>query len=156
MEMMKKMMANVKTMKKCLSVLMTAVSDTGLMKVLSGMAFGSFSSSPAWLFPVLISLCICVMRAFIPTTTAVIALFAPMLLALSAQTGMNESHLLLMLSFWAASALLLVFTEPIYLIAYKIDYFTATDLLKAGALPSLALAVTAGPMIAILARLAGI
>ena len=138
------------------SVLMTAISDTGLMKMVSGSAFNAFSSAPVWLLPMLLSLCICLMRAFIPTTTAVIALFAPMLLALPAHAGLNEAQLLLMLSFWAASALLLVFTEPIYLIAYKNGFFTQGDLLKAGALPSVLMAMAVSAAIGILARFAGI
>ena len=138
------------------SVLMTAVSDTGLMKLISGAAFRGFSSVPPWLLPMLLSLCICVMRAFIPTTTAVIALFAPMLLALPAGTGLSDGQLMLMLSFWAASALLLVYTEPIYLISYKSGYFSAGDLLRAGALPSLLMASAVSAMIGVMIRFAGI
>ncbi len=138
------------------SVLMTAISDTGLMKMISGAAFRGFSSMPTWLLPMMLSLCICAMRAFIPTTTAVIALFAPMLLALPVGAGLSDGQLMLMLSFWAASALLLVYTEPIYLISYKSGYFSAGDLLRAGAMPSLLMAAAVSAMIGVLIRLAGI
>ena len=85
-----------------------------------------------------------------------IALFAPMLLALPVGMGLSDGQLMLMLSFWAASALLLVYTEPIYLISYKTGYFSAGDLLRAGAMPSLLMAAAVSALIGVLIRLAGI
>ena len=59
---------------------------------------------------------------------------------------MSVSALLMTASFWAATALLLIHTEPIYLISYKEGYFREADLLRVGVVPSLVLsaAATAG------------
>ena len=105
---------------------------------------------------IIISLVIYLLRAFIPTTTAVIALFAPMLISVSQTTGLSISALLMTASFWAASALLLIYTEPIYLISYKEGYFRELDLLKTGIIPSLALSAAATFVIYYLTCLVGI
>ena len=125
------------------SILMTAVSNTGLLSDISTALFGNTSSFAPLFVMVIISLVICLLRAFIPTTTAVIALFAPMLISVSQTTGLSISALLMTASFWAASALLLIYTEPIYLISYKEGYFREADLLKTGIIPSLILSVAA-------------
>lgn len=44
--------------------------------------------------------------------------------------------LLLVAAYWAASALLFVFTEPIYMITYEGKYYKAMDLFKVGAIPT--------------------
>lgn len=137
------------------SILMTAVSGTGLLSDISGALFGNISSLSPVLIIIIISLVICLLRAFIPTTTAVIALFAPMLISVSQTTGLRIAPLLMTASFWAASALLLIYTEPIYLISYKEGYFSEADLLKTGALPSLILCVAATLGIAGITRLLG-
>ena len=137
------------------SILMTAVSGTGLLSDISGALFGNISSLSPVLIIIIISLVICLLRAFIPTTTAVIALFAPMLISVSQTTGLRIAPLLMTASFWAASALLLIYTEPIYLISYKEGYFSEADLLKTGALPSLILCVAATLGIAGITQLLG-
>lgn len=125
------------------SILMTAISNTGLLTSVSMMLLGNFTElSPLLLLPI-ISVCICAMRSFVPTTTAVIALFAPILISVAEVSNQNILVLLLIASFWAAAALLLVYTEPIYLIAYNEKYFEAKDLLRVGAIPSLILAFIA-------------
>ena len=138
------------------SVLMTAISDAGLLTDVSNALFGNIGSLAPIVIMVIISLVICVLRSFIPTTTAVIALFAPMLISISQTTGLSICALLMTASFWAASALLLIYTEPIYLITYKEGYFSETDLLKTGIIPSLALSVIATLVIDFLTRLLGI
>ncbi|MEE1262113.1 SLC13 family permease [Ruminococcus sp.] len=128
------------------SILMTAVSNTGLLSDISGALFSNITTLSPLLVMMIISLVISVLRAFIPTTTAVIALFAPMLISISETTGLSVSALLMTASFWAATALLLIHTEPIYLISYKEGYFREADLLRVGVVSSLVLsaAATAG------------
>lgn len=125
------------------SVLMTAVADTGLLSALAQSVFNSMGGMAPLVLLMIISLVICLFRAVIPTTTAVIALFAPMLISIAGATGLSLATLLLIASFWAASALLLIYTEPIYLIAYQKNYFTQKDLIKCGAVPSLLLCAAA-------------
>lgn len=118
------------------SIIMTAISNTGLIATIAEMAFAKIAGCPELLMLILISLSICVFRAFIPTTTAVIALFGPMLLSIADMSGISSVSLLLILSFWAATALLLVYTEPIYLITYRAGYYKEKDLLAVGIIPS--------------------
>ena len=75
--------------------------------------------APDILILISVSLVICVIRAFIPTTTAVVALIAPMLVGIAYITTLEFAPMLMVVAFWAATALLLVHTEPIYLITYK-------------------------------------
>lgn len=135
------------------SVLMTAIADTGLLSDVAKAVFSGTEGLAPWILLMLISLVICVFRAVIPTTTAVIALFAPMLLSIAAATGLNMTALLLMASFWSAAALLLVYTEPIYLISFHKGYFTQKDLIICGAVPSLLLCVVGTLEIDVLVRL---
>lgn len=137
------------------SVLMTAISNTGLLTNISIMLLRNFTKlSPILLLP-MISMCICLMRAFVPTTTAVIALFAPILISVAEMSNQSVAVLLLIASFWAAAALLLVYTEPIYLIAYNENFFEAKDLLRAGAIPSLVLSLIASYGIYFMAQVVG-
>jgi di/tricarboxylate transporter len=88
---------------------------------------------------VALSLMICIIRSFIPTTTAVVALLAPMLIEASYGLNTNSLALLLILAFWTASALLIVYTEPIFLITYGNHYYKGKDLVKAGFIPCIVL-----------------
>jgi sodium-dependent dicarboxylate transporter 2/3/5 len=126
------------------SILMTAVANSGLVETVAAAVFGMISVLSPDLMLIAVSLMICLFRAFVPTTTAVVALFAPMLISFSGLSGISTVALLLLLAFWAASALLLVFTEPIYLITYREGFYTELDLLKAGVPVSIAMAVIAG------------
>lgn len=119
------------------SILMTAISDSGLFTMLVKNIFSGFNGEQTFLVLVIISACICIIRAFIPTTSAVVALFAPALISISTLVGIDIKLLMFMLAFWAASALLLIYTEPIFLITYKNKCYKEWDLFKSGALPSL-------------------
>lgn len=118
------------------SVLMTGIAGTGVISDFANLVFGKATRFPTIVVLFVVSLSICIIRAFVPTTTAVIALLAPMLLEISHITSISYTSLLLIAAFWAAAALLLVFTEPIYLITYKEKYYSQKDLLKVGAIPS--------------------
>lgn len=123
------------------SILVSGVSATGAMDWLVNLLFSGIGTLPAWLMWVVISILVCVLRAFIPTTTAVIALFAPMLYSIAAITGANPAAMLMIPAFWAPAAMLMLYTEPIYLITFGEGYYTQGDLLKFGWLPSLVMAV---------------
>ena len=121
------------------SVLMTGIAKTGLMKIVSTAVISQISQLPMLLSLVILSLMICVIRSFVPTTTAVVALLAPMLIEASYGLNSNTLTLLLILAFWTASALLIVYTEPIFLITYGNHYYKGKDLFKAGFIPCIVL-----------------
>lgn len=123
------------------SVLMSGISRTGLIEQLANIFIWPLIDFPPFLLLCTLSLIICLIRAFIPTTTAVVTLLAPMLISIARMTGQNTTVLLMMLAFWTASALLLVYTEPIYLITYQLHDYKAGDLLKVGVIPSIVLSL---------------
>ncbi len=126
------------------SILMVGVTATGAMDWIAEHLFAGIGALTPTVMMIVIALIICIMRAFIPTTTAVVALFAPMLIGIASMTGLNIAALLLIPAFWAPCALLLVYTEPIYLITFGERYYSAGDLLKVGWLPSLIMSVVLG------------
>lgn len=138
------------------SILMIGVTSTGAMDWIAGKLFSNIGVLPVTVMFIAIAAVICVMRAFIPTTTAVIALFVPLLQSIAVITGANLAALLFIPAFWGPAALLLCYTEPIYLITFGEKYYTAPDLLKAGILPSLLLSVIIGIALPILTTLAHI
>lgn len=119
-------------------VLIGGMTATGIMEwIVSGL----FSNITAWntvaMF-LIIGLVVCVIRAFIPTAPAIAALFGAPLLALTAITGATPTALLAIPAFWSCAPMLL-WIEPIYLFSYGYEYYTPLDLLKYGAVPSLAM-----------------
>lgn len=122
------------------SVLMNGISKTGLMNIITAGMSNHISDCSVIVALIVVSISVCVIRAFVPTTTAVVALLAPMLIEVSAMRGIPVASLLFILAFWTASALLVVYTEPIYLITFSSKYYRGSDLLKAGVLPCLLLA----------------
>lgn len=121
------------------SVLMTGISKTGIMNQISAAVLGGIGDMPLLLSMFCVSLTICIIRAFVPTTTAVVALLVPMLIEISSATGFSMLNLLFILGFWTAAALLLVYTEPIYLITFENRYYRGIDLLKVGLIPCILL-----------------
>ena len=138
------------------SILMVGVTATGAMDFIAGKLFSNIGSLPVTIMFIAIAIVICIMRAFIPTTTAVIALFVPLLTSIATITGASLPALLFIPAFWGPAALLLCYTEPIYLITFGEKYYSAGDLLKAGAVPSLILSVVLGVLLPVLVRIAGI
>lgn len=122
-------------------ILMGAVADSGLMAWLSDQLLRPLAKLPDWLLLPCISLAVCCIRAFIPTTTGAVTLLAPVLTGLAAATGQPSCVLLMLLAFWTASAMLVVYTEPIYLITWAGRDYSAGDLLRTGAVPSLLMAL---------------
>jgi sodium-dependent dicarboxylate transporter 2/3/5 len=124
------------------SVLMTAIADTGIVTKVATAVMNILPVSNLFILLFGLSIVICAIRAFVPTTTAVIALLLPMLVDISALSNLNCGVLLLIAAFWAATALLLIFTEPIFLISYKEGYFKQKDLLKVGVPTNVVLAAS--------------
>lgn len=117
------------------SVLMIGISNTGVMSQLISKVFYSITSYPLLIVLFIVSISICIIRAFIPTSTAVIALLAPILASVSEITGISFTPLILIASVWASTPLLLIYTEPLYLISYKERFYGQKDLLKVGTIP---------------------
>ena len=121
--------------------LMGAVSDSGLMAWIAQQLITPLSALPGWLLLPGLSLTVCCIRAFIPTTTGAVTLLAPLLTGLATAAGLPAHVLLMLLAFWTASAMLVVYTEPIYLLTWERKDYSALDLLRTGALPSLLMAM---------------
>ena len=122
-------------------VLMGAISDSGLAAWLREQILAPFTQLPMWLLLPALSLAICFLRSFIPTTSGAVTLLAPVLISLAVGTSQPACVLLMILGFWTASALLVVWTEPIYLLTWANRDYSAGDLFRAGILPSLFMAV---------------
>lgn len=123
------------------SILVSGVSQTGAMNWIVEKAFSNLSTLNPYMMWIVVSILVCVIRAFIPTTTAVIALFAPMLFSIASITNSNVAAMLMIPAFWAPAAMLMLYTEPIFLITFGEKYYTEGDLLKCGWLPSLIMAI---------------
>ena len=138
------------------TALMFGINNTGLISSITEVIFSNIKFLSPMLVIIISSLVVCIFRAFIPTTTAVIVLFSPMLIGIAEFIGVSIVPYLFILSFWAASALLIVYTEPIYLISYKEGYFSQKDLLFTGVAPSLIMILVVSFVIPFLVNGAGI
>lgn len=135
------------------SVLMTAIADSGIFTFLIKNIFGSITVENSIIVLAVVSACVCVIRAFVPTTSAVVALFTPALISVSAVAGIDLRILMFLLAFWAASAMLLVYTEPIFLITYKNKCYTQIDLFESGIIPSIIMIFTAPVMLMLMLKI---
>lgn len=136
-------------------LLMGAVTQSGLTAWLCQRMVAPLTSLSPTVMLVVVSVEVCCIRAFIPTTTGAVMLLAPLLLELAALTGQSAAVLLMILAYWTACALLLVYTEPIYLLTWQRKDYSALDLLRIGALPSLLMATLGAPLIRALTLLVG-
>ena len=121
-------------------VLIGGMTATGIMDWIVGNLFANIASWNLIAMFFVIGLVVCVIRAFIPTAPAIVALFGAPLLALVAMSGATPAALLAIPAFWSCAPMLL-WIEPIYLFSYGYEYYTPLDLLKYGAVPSLAMVV---------------
>ena len=123
------------------TIIMSGVTTTGAMDWIVNQLFANIGALPTVVMWIVIAIAVCIFRALIPTTTAVIALFAPMLYAIAQLTGANVTAMLMIPAFWGPAAMLLIYTEPIFLITFGERYYNQGDLLKFGWFPSLVMAV---------------
>lgn len=119
-------------------VLIGGMTATGIMDWIVGNLFANIASWNIIAMFAVIGLVVCVIRAFIPTAPAIVALFGAPLLALTAMSGATPAALLAIPAFWACAPMLL-WIEPIYLFSYGYEYYSPLDLIKYGAVPSLAM-----------------
>ncbi|OUO78789.1 hypothetical protein B5F53_08905 [Blautia sp. An249] len=119
-------------------VLIGGMTATGIMDWIVEKLFAGITSWNLFAMFFVIGLVVCVLRAFIPTAPAIVALFGAPLLSLTALTGATPTALLAIPAFWACAPMLL-WIEPIYLFSYGYNYYTPKDLLKYGTVPSLSM-----------------
>lgn len=123
------------------SVTMGCVNTTGAMSwIVNHMLYGITSFSPLFLL-LLVGLIVAGVRAFIPTGPTLVAIFVPILLEIAQATGQSSVLFVLITVFWGGAAMLLVYTEPMFLYTFGYGYYTAKDLLIAGMIPTLSMVV---------------
>ena len=117
-------------------VLIGAMSSTGVMSWIVTTLLSGIGGMNIILAFFLVGLIVCVIRAFIPTAPAIVALFGPPLLALAPIIGATPVSILYLPAMWACCPMLL-WIEPIYLFSYGWGYYKPLDVLKFGVVPSL-------------------
>lgn len=117
-------------------VLIGAMSSTGVMTWIVSTLLSGIGGMNLILAFFIVGLIVCVIRAFIPTAPAIVALFGPPLLALAPIIGATPMSILYLPAMWACCPMLL-WIEPIYLFSYGWGYYKPFDVLKFGAIPSL-------------------
>ena len=123
------------------AVTMGCVNTTGAMTWMMNSLFSGIGRLSTFSLFCIVGLIIAALRVTIPTAPSVAAIFAPMLVGIAAATGENMTALVLIPVFWSGAAMLLVFTEPIFLYTYSAGYYKAGDLFKAGIVPTLLMVV---------------
>lgn len=119
-------------------VFISGLTSTGIMNVVVEKLFSGLASWNVYVMFFVIGLVVCVIRAFIPTAPAIVAMFGAPLLAAAALTGASPVALLIIPAFWACAPMLL-WIEPIFLFSYGYNYYKPGDVLKYGSLPSIIL-----------------
>lgn len=132
------------------SAFMAGISKTEVLNDIVNILFNNLLISNTTILLIIISLLLFLLRSIVPTTTAVIALFYPILITISNKYNIDLTILLLILSYVAATSLLLIYTEPIYLITYKDKIYNEKDLLKIGIIPTIIMSVIISILIPIL------
>ena len=121
-------------------VLIGALTSSGIVDWMMSGVFANLGGMNLFLMMFVVGVVVCVIRAFIPTAPAIVALFAPLLLPLAAVTAATPTAVMVLPAFWACTPLLL-WIEPIYLFSYGNGYYTPGQLLKWGWIPSLIMSV---------------
>lgn len=121
-------------------VLVAGLNVTGIMNYIVTQIFSGLTGMNIMLAFMIISLVVCLIRAFIPTAPAIAALFGAPLLALAPVLGASPVALLFIPAFWACTPTLL-WIEPIFLFSYGYGYYKPQDVLKFGSVPTAILIV---------------
>lgn len=116
-------------------VLISGMTATGIMDWIIGKAFSGITSWNVIAMFFVIGIIVCVIRAFIPTAPAIVALFGAPLLSLAAISTASPLALLIVPAYWACTPMLLWF-EPIFLFSYGYGFYKPQDVLKYGSVPS--------------------
>lgn len=118
-----------------IGVLIAGLTSTGIMDWLITTVFSGTASWNPFLLFLFVGFVVCVIRAFVPTAPAIIALFGVPLLAIAEMTGLSAVALIAIPAYWACTPMLLWF-EPIFLFSYGEGYYKPLDVLKYGSVPS--------------------
>jgi sodium-dependent dicarboxylate transporter 2/3/5 len=118
-----------------IGVLIAGLISTGIMNWIVTTVFSGITGWSTFALFLFVGFIVCVIRAFVPTAPAVIALFGVPLLAIAEMTGQSAVALIFIPAYWACTPMLLWF-EPIFLFTYGEGYYTPMDVLKYGSVPS--------------------
>ena len=121
-------------------VLIGGMSSTGIMAWIVNALLSGMGGMNLMLAFLIMGLVVCVIRAFIPTAPAIVALFGPPLLTLAPILGATPMAMLYLPAMWACAPMLL-WIEPIYLFSYGWGYYKPLDVLKFGSVPCLILII---------------
>ena len=123
------------------AITMGCVNNTGAMTWVMNKLFSGLDGMPVVLVFLLVGFVIAALRVFIPTAPSVAAIFVPVLIGISQIIGGHMVALCMIPVFWSGAAMLLVYTEPIFIYTFGAGYYKAGDLFKAGIGPSLLMVV---------------
>ena len=119
-----------------IGVLIAGLTETGIMGWIVNTLFTGITGWNIFALLLFVGVIVCVIRAFVPTAPAIIALFGVPLLAIAEMTGYSAVALIAIPAYWACTPMLLWF-EPIFLFTYGEGYYKPLDVLKYGSLPSI-------------------
>jgi sodium-dependent dicarboxylate transporter 2/3/5 len=119
------------------AVTMGCVNTTGAMTWMMNSLFSGMGRLSTFSLFFIVGLVIAALRVTIPTAPSVAAIFAPVLVGIATATGGNMTALVLLPVFWSGAAMLLLYTEPIFLYTYSAGYYKASELFSAGIVPTL-------------------
>lgn len=121
------------------AITMGCVNNTGAMSWVMDKLFSGLGGMPVIAVFLIVGFVIAFLRVFIPTAPSVAAIFVPVLIGISQIIGGHMVALSMIPVFWSGAAMLLVYTEPIFIYTFGAGYYKAGDLFKAGIGPSLLL-----------------
>lgn len=135
-----------------------ALASTGALEVIVTGIFsgGVFQTMNGIVLLIIVSLVLMVLRAFMPTPAAFASLFIPLMATIASITTTNPYLMFMVAAFWGPTDMLLVYTEPIFLLTYAEGYYTQGDLLKFGIAPSIIIAAIVALLVTPLCSLAGL
>ena len=116
--------------------MIAGLTETGIMGWIVNTLFTGITGWNIFALLLFVGVIVCVIRAFVPTAPAIIALFGVPLLAIAEMTGYSAVALIAIPAYWACTPMLLWF-EPIFLFTYGEGYYKPLDVLKYGSLPSI-------------------
>lgn len=121
------------------AITMGCVNNTGAMKWVMDKLFSGLGGMSTFAVFLIVGFVIAFLRVFIPTAPSVAAIFVPVLIGISDIIGGHMVALCMIPVFWSGAAMLLVYTEPIFIYTFGAGYYKAGDVFKAGIGPSLLL-----------------
>lgn len=121
-----------------IGVLIKGLTITGIMDTIVNSVFSGITGWSVFALFLFVGVIVCIIRAFVPTAPAIIALFGVPLISIAAMTGYSTVALIAIPAFWACTPMLLWF-EPIFLFTYGEGYYKPFDVLKYGSVPSIIL-----------------